>query len=230
MKSSWKWITIAAVVVCLLAAARLLPIVEWLRSFSAWSAKLGAFGFFAFVVVYALDTILFLPGWPLTLAAGFTFGLLLGTAAVSLGSILGAALAFLLGRFVARGMIESLTKRNQRFRALDRAIGKEGWKIIFLLRLSPLIPFSIGNYFYGITAVRFWPYFFASWIGMLPGTVLYVYVGTIGKAGVVATAGAKHGWEYWTFLSLGLGATVFVTIWVTKIARAALRTSAEVTS
>jgi uncharacterized membrane protein YdjX (TVP38/TMEM64 family) len=229
MKTLWlKGIAILAIVIFLIGAARMLPIAEWLESFSAWSAKLGAFGFFVFVLVYALDTVLFLPGWPLTLAAGFTFGLLLGTAAVSLGSILGAALAFLIARFVARGAIESLTRKNERFRALDRAIGKEGWKIVFLLRLSPLIPFSISNYFYGITAVRFWPYFFASWVGMLPGTVLYVYLGTVGKAGLTAAGGAKHGWQYWTFLTVGLIATTSVVLWVTRIARAALRSSSDI--
>ena len=227
MNKRLKWISLCTGILALLIAVRLLPIVRWLESFSAWSASFGVLGFFAFVVVYALDTVLFLPGWPLTLAAGFTFGLLLGTAVVSLGSILGAALAFLIGRFIARDMIVSLTKKNQRFRALDRAIGEQGWKIIFLLRLSPLVPFSIGNYFYGVTAVNFWPYFFASWIGMLPGTVLYVYLGTIGKAGLVAAAGAKHGWAYWTFLSVGLLATALVTVWVTRIARAALRSSAQ---
>lgn len=100
--------------------------------------------------------------------------------------------------------------------------------MIFLLRLSPVVPFNLSNYFYGITAVKFWPYFFASWIGMLPGTLLYVYLGTIGKAGVEAVSGggaAKHGWQYWSFLSLGLVATLIVSIWVTRLARAALRST-----
>jgi uncharacterized membrane protein YdjX (TVP38/TMEM64 family) len=103
--------------------------------------------------------------------------------------------------------------------------------LIFLLRLSPVIPFNLSNYFYGLTAVKFWPYVLASWIGMIPGTFLYVYIGTAGKAAVAAAAGGeamKHGWQYWTLLGVGLTATVIVTIWVTKIARDALKKTAAV--
>ena len=98
-------------------------------------------------------------------------------------------------------------------------------KLIFLLRLSPVIPFNLSNYFYGLTSTKFWPYVLASCIGMMPGTFLYVYIGTAGKAAVSAAAGGetiKHGWQYWTFMGVGLAATVVVTIWVTKIARDAL--------
>lgn len=221
-----KWIALAVAVIALFVGARLLPVTEWLKEFSAWAGHLGPLGFVVFVLVYALATILFVPGWPLTVGAGFTFGLLIGTAAVSLGSILGASAAFLIARFLVRKKIESMTAKNKRFQALDKAIGKEGWKMIFLLRLSPIVPFNLSNYFYGITAVKFWPYFFASWIGMLPGTLLYVYLGTVGKAGVDAAASGKHRspWE-WAALALGLLATLAVTIWVARIARNALRKS-----
>lgn len=226
MKSVWKWIAVLAIAIGVIVAVRLLPVTDWLKSFSAWTGNLGPAGFVIFVLVYALATILFVPGWPLTVGSGFTFGLLIGTVAVSLGSILGASLAFLIARFLARGALESITAKNERFRALDRAIGEQGWKMIFLLRLSPVVPFNLSNYFYGITAVKFWPCFFASWIGMLPGTLLYVYLGTVGKAGVDVAAGSgKHGWQYWTLLSLGLLATLIVTVWVTRIARAALKSN-----
>jgi uncharacterized membrane protein YdjX (TVP38/TMEM64 family) len=227
MKTAWKWLALAVLVIGLLVAVRLLPIAAWLRSFSAWAGNLGPLGFVLFVAVYALATVLFLPGWPLTVGAGFTFGLVIGTAAVSLGSILGASLAFLIARFFARGAIESMTAKNEKFRSIDRAIGAEGWKIVFLLRLSPIIPFNLSNYFYGITAVKFWPYFFASWIGMFPGTVLYVYLGSIGKAGIEASsAGHQRSAGEWIVLAVGLLATLAVTIWVTRIARRALRRSA----
>jgi uncharacterized membrane protein YdjX (TVP38/TMEM64 family) len=145
---------------------------------------------------------------------------------VSAGATLGASLAFLVARFIARDKIEAIAKRNETFRKIDDAIGKEGAKLIFLLRLSPVIPFNLSNYFYGLTAVRFWPYVLASWIGMMPGTFLYVYIGTAGKAAVSAAAGTeamKHDWQYWTFLGVGFVATIVVTVWVTKIARNALR-------
>jgi uncharacterized membrane protein YdjX (TVP38/TMEM64 family) len=103
----------------------------------------------------------------------------------------------------------------------DRAIGERGAKLIFLLRLSPLIPFNLSNYFYGLTSVRFWPYLLASWIGMLPGTLLYVYLGAAGKAGLNGAAGqaSDHSPLEYTFFGIGLIATVIVTIWVARIAR-----------
>jgi uncharacterized membrane protein YdjX (TVP38/TMEM64 family) len=162
----------------------------------------------------------------LTIGAGFAFGLWKGLLAVSAGATLGASLAFLVARFIARDKIQAIARRNEKFRKIDNAIGKQGAKLIFLLRLSPVIPFNLSNYFYGLTGVKFWPYVLASWIGMMPGTFLYVYIGAAGKAAVAAAAGGeamKHGWQYWTFTVVGLAATIIVTIWVTKIARDALR-------
>jgi len=187
---------------------------------------MGVVGIFIFIIVYAVATVLLAPGSVLTIGAGFAFGLWKGFVAVSAGSTLGAALAFLVARFIARDKIEAIAQRNEKFRRIDNAIGKQGAKLILLLRLSPVIPFNLSNYFYGLTGVRFWPYVLASWIGMMPGTFLYVYIGTAGKAAASAAAGGeamKHGWQYWTFMSVGLVATIIVTIWVTKIARNALR-------
>jgi len=182
-----------------------------------------------FIIVYALATVLMAPGSILTIGAGFVFGLWKGFLAAWVGATLGAALAFLVARFVARDKIEAIARRNEKFRKIDNAIGKQGAKLIFLLRLSPVIPFNLSNYFYGLTAVKFWPYVVASWLGMIPGTFLYVYIGVASKAAVAATAAGeaiKHGWQYWTFLGVGLVATVIVTIWVTKIARDALKSEA----
>lgn len=217
----WKWIGLGATVIALVIAVRVLPVTQWLREFSGWAGDLGVAGFVVFVLVYAIATVLFVPGWPLTVGAGFAFGLISGTAAVSAGSTCGAALAFLAGRFIARERIERWSASNRRFQAIDRAIGKEGWKLIFLLRLSPVIPFNVSNYFYGITAVKFWPYVLASWAGMLPGTVLYVYLGSIGKARF-APVGGEASTLKWILLGAGLVATVLVTIWVTWIAKRAL--------
>ncbi len=225
-KLPWKWIALTLIVAALIVTARLLPVVDWLKSFNDWVGHLGPLGFVAFVAIYALATVFFVPGWPLTVGAGFTFGLVLGTAAVSLGSTIGAALAFLIARSIARKNVEAMTTKNKKFQAIDRAIGEQGWKLIFLLRLSPVIPFNVSNYVYGITAVKFWPYVLASWIGMLPGTLLYVYLGIIGKAGVEAASGGhrRSDWQ-WVALGVGLLATIIVTIWVTRIARDALRKS-----
>jgi uncharacterized membrane protein YdjX (TVP38/TMEM64 family) len=218
-------IALLTIVIALFLAMKFLPVQQWLRNFNSWIGQLGTVGIFIFIGVYAAATVLLAPGAILTIGAGFAFGLWKGFLAVSAGATLGAALAFLVARYVAREKVEALAKRNDKFRKIDNAIGKQGAKLIFLLRLSPVIPFNLSNYFYGLTAVKFWRYVLASWIGMMPGTFLYVYIGTAGKAAVSATAGSeaiKHGWQYWTFITGGLAATFIVTIWVTKIARDAL--------
>ena len=219
-------VALIVIVIALFLAMKFLPVQQWLGSFNDWVGQMGALGIFIFIGVYAVATVLLAPGAILTIGAGFAFGLSKGFLAVSAGSTLGAALAFLVARFIARDKVEAIAKRNKTFRNIDNAIGKQGAKLVFLLRLSPVIPFNLSNYLYGLTGVRFWPYVLASWIGMMPGTFLYVYIGTAGKAAVSAAAGGKamqHGWQYWTFMSVGLAATVIVTIWVTKIARGALR-------
>ena len=224
-------VALLAIVVALFLAMKFLPVQQWLRSFNDWVGQMGVAGIFIFIIVYAVATVLLAPGAILTIGAGFAFGLWKGFLAVSGGATLGASLAFLVARFIARDKIEAIAKGNEKFRNIDSAIGKQGAKLIFLLRLSPVIPFNLSNYFYGLTGVKFWPYVLASWIGMMPGTFLYVYIGTAGKAAVAAAAGdaaVKHGWQYWTFLGVGLAATVIVTIWVTKIARDALKSQTDV--
>ena len=221
-----RLIALVAIIIALFLAMRLLPVGNWLRNFNNWVGQMGVAGIFVFIIVYAVATVLLAPGSVLTIGAGFVFGLWKGFLAVSVGATLGASLAFLIARFIARERVAVIAQRNEKFRAIDSAIGKQGAKLIFLLRLSPVIPFNLSNYFYGLTGVKFWPYVLASWIGMMPGTFLYVYIGTAGKAAASAAGGGeamKHGWQYWTLISFGLAATVVVTIWVTKIARDALR-------
>ncbi len=228
-----RLIVLTAIVIALFLAAKFLPVQQWLRSFNDWVGQMGLAGIFIFIAVYAAATVLLAPGAILTIGAGFAFGLWKGFLAVSAGATLGAALAFLVARFVARDKIEAMARRNTKFQRIDNAIGQQGVKLVFLLRLSPVIPFNLSNYFYGLTGVRFWPYVLASWIGMMPGTFLYVYIGTAGKAAVSAAAGGeavKQGWQYWTFISVGLAATIVVTIWVSKIARDAVKKTADVKS
>ena len=218
------------ILIGLLLAAQFLPVQQWLRSLNDWIGQMGLAGIFIFIAVYAAATVLLAPGAILTIGAGFAFGLWKGFLAVSAAATLGASLAFLVARFVARDKIEAMARRNPKFQRIDNAIGKKGAKLVFLLRLSPVIPFNLSNYFYGLTAVKFWPYVLASWIGMMPGTFLYVYIGTSGKAAISAAGGeaVKQGWQYWTFMSIGLVATIVVTVWVTKIARDALKETADV--
>jgi len=225
-----KLLALIVAVTALFLIMKFLPVQQWLRSFNDWVGQMGVAGIFIFIGVYVAATVLLTPGAILTIGAGFTFGLWIAFLAVSAGSTLGAALAFLIARFIARDKIEAIAQRNQKFRRIDSAIGREGAKLIFLLRLSPVIPFNLSNYFYGLTGVKFWPYVLASWLGMMPATFLYVYIGTAGKEAVSAAAGSepiRHGWQYWTFMSVGVAATIAVTIWVTKIARDALKSRTD---
>ncbi len=215
-KVPWKWIVAGVAVVAIVAAARVLPVREWLGSFQDWVRGLGPAGMVLYGAVYIVAVVLFVPGLPLTLGAGFLFGLWRGVLLVSAASTLAAALAFLIGRYFARRAVERLARKDPRFEAIDRAIGKEGWKVVALLRLSPLVPFSLSNYLYGLTSVRLAPYVVTSWVAMLPATVLYVYLGAAGR-----TIGEKTGrspWE-WALLALGLAATVAVTVLLTRVAK-----------
>jgi uncharacterized membrane protein YdjX (TVP38/TMEM64 family) len=223
-----RLVALIVIIMALFLAMQFLPIQQLLGNFNTWVALMGVGGILIFIGVYAVATVLLAPGSILTIGAGFAFGLWKGFLAVSAGSTLGAALAFLVARFIARDRVEAIARGNDKFRRIDNAIGKQGAKLIFLLRLSPVIPFNISNYFYGLTSVKFWPYVLVSWIGMIPGTFLYVYIGTASQAAVSAAASGeavKHGWQYWALTSVGLAATVIVTIWITKIARDALRRS-----
>jgi uncharacterized membrane protein YdjX (TVP38/TMEM64 family) len=216
----WKWIAAGLVVVALVAASRLLPVAEWTKALEAWTAGRGPAGYLVFYAVYVVAALLFVPGAALTIAAGFLFGLWRGVLIVSAAATTAAAGAFLIARHVARGAVEARARKDRRFTAIDRAIGERGWKIVALLRLSPAVPFSLSNYFYGLTAIRFWPYVLTSWLAMLPGTVLYVYLGAAGKA---AAEGAGRSRAENVYLGLGLLATLVVTVYLTRVARGALR-------
>ena len=150
----WKWIALALAVVALIVAVKFLPIADWLNGFNQWIKGFGVWGIILYVGVYALATVLFLPGWIFTVGAGITFGLLWGTVAAICGATIGATLAFLIARYAARGAISQRLAKNEKFAAIDQAIGKQGWKMVALLRLSPLIPFNLSNYLYGLTAIE----------------------------------------------------------------------------
>ena len=177
-----------------------------------------------FIGLYILATIAFIPGSLITMAAGVLFGVVWGSIYVSIASTAGAAIAFLIGRYVARGWVGKKIESRPKFKAVDDAISREGAKIILLLRLSPLFPFNFLNYGLGVTKIPFWKYVIASWIGMLPGTVLYVYIGSLFKNLAEAAGGdrVKTNAE-WGLFGVGLLATLLVTIYVTKIAKKSIK-------
>ncbi len=193
-------------------------------AFAASVERLGVWAPIAFAVGYVVACVVFVPGSLLTLAAGAIFGLVRGTILVFAAATVGASISFLIARYLARERMVRRLAGNAQFEAIDRAIEGDGFRVVFLLRLSPLVPFSLLNYALGLTRVRFRDFVVAS-IGMLPGTVLYVYVGTL--AGLVATlAGtgrAARGAPFYALWAIGLLATGAVTVVITRRARAALR-------
>jgi uncharacterized membrane protein YdjX (TVP38/TMEM64 family) len=204
---------------------------RYVPAFAERVRDLGAWGPAAFVAGYVLAAVVGVPGSLLTLAAGAIFGLWAGTLWVFVGATLGASAAFLVARYVARGAVERRAARDPRFRqfqAIDRAIAADGRRVVFLLRLSPAVPFTLLNYLLGLTRVRFADFVVAS-VGMLPGTLLYVYTGKV--AGDVAAAAGRgapaRGAGYYAVLALGLAATVAVTVLLTRAARRALRAATD---
>ena len=195
-----------------------------LPALAAWVDGWGAWGPLAFVLVYALAVVAFVPGSLLTLAGGALFGLSWGTLYVFVAAVLGSSGAFLVARYLARQAVERRLQASGRFEQLDRAIGDQGLKIVFLLRLSPAFPFSLLNYAIGLTRISFRDYLLAS-VGMLPATVLYVYYGKIAGDVAAIAGGVAPGRDssYYAVLAIGLAATLAVTVLVTRIARNALR-------
>ncbi len=229
--SRGRLLVLVALAVAAVVAAVTLPIQEFLTRFLQWVDGLGAWGPLLVAAAYIPATVFFIPGSILTLGAGALFGVVVGTVAVSLGSTLGSTAAFLVGRFFAREWVAQKVAGNAKFAALDAAVGDQGFKIVLLTRLSPAFPYNMLGYMYGITNVKLLHYVVASWIGMLPGTVLYVYLGAL--AGSVAKAAAGDapqaedaGALRWIFYGVGLLATVAVTVVVTRVAAKAMREAA----
>jgi uncharacterized membrane protein YdjX (TVP38/TMEM64 family) len=187
---------------------------------------MGVWGPLVFIAAYAVACVAFVPASLLTLGAGALFGLVKGTAFVLIGATLGATGAFLIARYVARDWVSARVQTDKRFAAIDRAIAEQGRKVVFLLRLSPVIPFNVLNYALGLTQVRLADYVIAS-LGMLPGTVLYVYTGKLASVvvGAAGTAAPPRGAGFYAVLGLGLAATAAVTILVTRVAKRALATA-----
>jgi uncharacterized membrane protein YdjX (TVP38/TMEM64 family) len=194
----------------------------YIPQFNAWVESLGFWGPLVFIAGYAAAVVGFVPGSLLTAAAGAIFGVVAGTAYVFVAASIGATLAFLVSRYAARSAIEAKMRGNERFAAIDRAVADQGRKIVFLLRLSPVFPFSLLNYAIGLTRVKLADYVIACF-GMLPGTVLYVYLGKVAGDAVAVAGGAQSKTAAeWAFIGTGLLVTIIVTVYVTRIARKAL--------
>jgi uncharacterized membrane protein YdjX (TVP38/TMEM64 family) len=197
---------------------------EFLQNALQWINSLGAIGGIVFIGIYIIATLAFLPAALLTLGAGVIFGVTWGSVYVFIGATLGAIAAFLVGRYLAQGWVKEKISSYKKFAIIDKAVSKEGLKIVLLVRLSPLFPFNLLNYAFGITSVSFQDYLIGS-VGMIPGTIMYVYFGSL--VGDIALIGSKNQPGniilHWVIQIMGLIATIAVTVYVTKIAKKALK-------
>lgn len=219
----WRVGLVAGALLAVVLIARALDAPATLRAAVGAIAALGAWGPAVFVPLYMIVTVLLLPAVVLTLAAGAVFGLAAAFLAVSAGATLGATASFLIARYLARDLVARRVGESARLQALDAALAREGWKIVLLTRLSPAFPFVLLNYAYGLTRVPLRHYVAASAIGMMPGIALYTYIGSLaGDVASAAAGGRARSPAEWAVYAAGLVATLAVTVYVTRIARAAL--------
>jgi len=201
-----------------------------LQSALLWVKNLGSVGVIAFVVIYNLAAVLFIPGSLLTLGGGALYGVFWGSVYVVIAATLGAIIAFLMGRYCARSWVNQQLQGHSKFQAIDKAIAREGLKIVLLTRLSPIFPFNLLNYALGITCVSLKDYIIGS-LGMIPGTIMYVYIGSL--AGDIAALGIPQNMSpqaqgaQWLIKIVGCFATVAATLYMARIAKKALNQSVE---
>ncbi|MFP4642821.1 MAG: TVP38/TMEM64 family protein [Spirochaetales bacterium] len=216
-------IVAVAVLAALLSVGYVLEVPAYLQQALRWVEGLGFWGPVLFAILYVAITVLLIPGSILTFGAGAVFGVVPGAIYTSVGATIGATFAFLLGRTLMRGWVEKRVSASPKLKAVDEAVEREGGRIVLLLRLSPLVPYNLSNYIYGLTKVRLGAYVLASWIGMLPGILLYAYIGSLvqrfaelGAAQQTTTTGE------WIMYIVGLIATLIATVRITIVARRAL--------
>ncbi len=204
--------------------ANTFPLTRWMGSFIQWVQALGTGGVAIYAVFYVAGVVLFFPGIILTAGAGLLYGVVLGTLIVSPASVLGATLAFLIARYAARDWVSRKLEKYPNFTAIDRAIEKNGFKMILLLRLQPVVPFNLLNYALGLTRIRLRDYVIASWIGMFPATVLYVYLGSVLHSVSDLLQGHLGSGKWGAVLFWGgLAAAIILVVYISRIARKALQ-------
>ena len=221
-------LVVLAAIAMAIAGLFLLPVADWTAGLAERARGAGAAGVALFFAVYVVSTIAFLPGSILTLAAGFAYGPWWGLAVASPASVTGATCAFLLGRTALRGWAARKVGKSPRARAIDAAVAREGFKLVLLLRLSPLVPFNVLNYVLSLTSVTTGRYVLASFVGMLPATAFYAYLGSLATVGAELATSADGGGRTRTALYIaGLVATTAVVLIATRAARRALNAELE---
>lgn len=214
-----KVIVVILLVAAVIAAIRLLPIAHWLRSFQAYVRELGPIGYIVYAIVYAVCVAVAIPASILTVGAGAIFGFVPGTIVVLFGATIGATLAFLLARTVLRKRVEAMTTGNPKFAALDRAIAEKGARIVLLVRLAVVFPFTYVNYAFGLTAIRLVPYVVATFIGIIPATTAFVFASSAATSAATAEASAIRRIIY----IAGAVAAIVASAYVGRVATRAIK-------
>jgi uncharacterized membrane protein YdjX (TVP38/TMEM64 family) len=222
-----KTFIVIFVIIDIAAALLFLPFRDWFAQFEQYVKSLGTVGPIAVAFTYVVTTILFIPGSALTIGSGTLFGLQTGFIVVLIGANLGALCAFLLARTLLREKVAKWAEGNTKFHSLDRAVGSQGFKMVFLSRLSPAFPFNLLNYLLGLTAIPTRAYILANLLGMLPGIFLYVYIGAAARDAIAGTD-PSTGMYQQVLKYVGLLATIAVVIIVTRLARKAMREAEQV--
>jgi uncharacterized membrane protein YdjX (TVP38/TMEM64 family) len=213
------WIVLVALLIGFGLTWMFLPVKEWVLSFTGWVRSFGALGMVIFAVAYFFAVVALAPAGLLSVAAGLLFGAWAFPIVVAAATA-GAVLAFVIGRYLAREQVKRAVRKRPVLEAIDQAVREEGWKIVVLLRLTPLVPFNIQNYALGVTDVGLLPYALGTFFGIMPGTALYVYLGAIGEA---AARGDTGGLLQILFLGVGLITTIVVVVVIGRKAKAKLR-------
>ncbi len=221
-RKPFPWLKVILAIVLIAAffiAVRLLPLGQWIETFQAWVKDLGPVGYLVYILAYVVVCVTFLPASPLTIGAGAIFGFVEGAIVVIIGATLGATASFLLGRTIMRRKIEAMAANNAKFRALDRAIAREGGKIVFLVRLAPIFPFAYINFAFGLTGVRLLSYIVATFFGIIPVTLAFVYIADA----ATRTATADMDTTRLIINIAGVVVAILVTAFVTRVALRAIR-------
>ena len=219
MNNTAKIIVLGVAIVALGIAAWQFPVIEWLTALLQWIEANRETAWGVFIAAYIAATVLMLPGLILTLAAGYLFGLVYGSILVSIASVTGATAAFLIGRAFGREWVRERMGNAGRLAAIDKATESRGFIVMLLLRLSPIFPFNVMNYLMSLTGMKLRDYVLGSWIGMIPGTILYVYIGSIaGDLTALVSGNYEAGAAGQVLLVVGLVATAIVTVLIARFA------------
>ena len=206
------WLGVGALLAGIVLLWSLLPVAAWLEALRVWIIGLGFRGVAVFALIYIIGAVVLAPEALLTILAGFAYGFW-GLPIVLVAATIGAAAAFLIARYLARERVRAAMARRRNLAAIDKAVAEEGWKIVGLLRLSPLVPFNLQNYLFGATGIPFLHFVAATFFGIIPGTALYIYFGVLGGAAGEASR------IKWVFFAAGLVATIGVAALIARKAR-----------